>query len=298
MDCKVSVIVPVYNGNAFLRRCMDSISSQTYKNLEIICIDDGSTDNSLSILHEYEAVDSRISIIRFDKNKGVSAARNAGMRKASGEYVAFVDNDDYLALDNIEVLLERATEVDADITHAFFVKIVGGVEFHGYGENAMYVQFVGTELSGKELGERVSYLPGYIWNALYKKSFLDECGIFFDESLSMYEDLLWTIKIHTFARKITATKFEGYYYCWRPESACSCSSLSKCFSIVRTLSKVDKFFRDTECILQKASWRKRKYGILARILKYEIKFAFKVPFVVKCASAGNNIFKMLKMAFF
>lgn len=92
---KVSVIIPVYNVEPYLKQCMDSVVGQTLKDIEIICVDDGSTDNSLDILREYAAEDSRIQIIE-QKNAGAGAARNNGMRYATGKYLSFLDSDDFL----------------------------------------------------------------------------------------------------------------------------------------------------------------------------------------------------------
>ena len=97
----LSVIIPVYNVEPYLEQCLDSVVNQTYKNLEIICINDGSTDNSLKILEKYQKKDKRIKVIN-QKNKGVSVARNAGLDVATGEYIAFVDSDDYLELNAYE----------------------------------------------------------------------------------------------------------------------------------------------------------------------------------------------------
>lgn len=97
---KVSIIVPVYNVEKYLAKCLDSLVNQTLKDIEIICINDGSTDNSLEILNTYAQKDSRITIID-KKNEGVSAARNTGLNISKGEYIMFVDSDDYLELPNV-----------------------------------------------------------------------------------------------------------------------------------------------------------------------------------------------------
>ncbi|MCI6217042.1 MAG: glycosyltransferase, partial [Helicobacter sp.] len=121
---KVSVIIPVYNVEQYLRECLDSVTSQTLKQIEIICIDDGSTDNSLEILKEYQAKDTRIKIIR-QKNGGLSSARNAGLAVAKGEYIQFVDSDDYLRTDALQLLTEKAQENDLDML------TFGGYNFDG-----------------------------------------------------------------------------------------------------------------------------------------------------------------------
>ena len=111
---KVSVIIPVYNVEQYLRECLDSVTSQTLKQIEIICIDDGSTDNSLEILKEYQAKDTRIKIIR-QENGGLSSARNTALKHCSGDYITFVDSDDYLRTDALQLLTEKAQENDLDM---------------------------------------------------------------------------------------------------------------------------------------------------------------------------------------
>ncbi len=109
----VSVIIPVYNVEPYLRECMDSIVNQTLRDIEIICVNDGSTDGSLSILEEYRANDPRIAVISQD-NKGLSAARNRGLSQARGKYIYFVDSDDYVALDTLKDVARLAEDHHVD----------------------------------------------------------------------------------------------------------------------------------------------------------------------------------------
>ena len=111
---KVSIIVPVYNVEKYLEKCLDSIVKQTYENIEIILVDDGSTDKSGTILDQYAEMDNRISVIH-KKNEGVSTARNTGIEAARGEYICFADADDYLMPDYVEYLLTLAVDKNADI---------------------------------------------------------------------------------------------------------------------------------------------------------------------------------------
>ncbi|MCF0125649.1 MAG: glycosyltransferase family 2 protein, partial [Clostridia bacterium] len=111
----MSIIIPVYNVEKYLGNCLDSIINQTYSNIEIICVDDCSTDNSLSILHSYAAVDQRIKIIAKEKNEGTLAARKSGVLSASGQYLTFVDDDDYLERDACEKIIELLQNNQADI---------------------------------------------------------------------------------------------------------------------------------------------------------------------------------------
>lgn len=111
---KVSVIIPVYNSEIYLKECLDSVVNQTLQNIEIICIDDGSTDASMDILHEYARKDERFKILE-QKHLGGGAARNLGLKEAAGEYFSFLDSDDYFELDMLEKIYLRCSEKKADI---------------------------------------------------------------------------------------------------------------------------------------------------------------------------------------
>ena len=111
---KISIIIPVYNSEKFVSRCLDHLLNQTYQNFEIICINDGSKDNSLSILKEYSKKDNRIIVLN-QENKGIARTRNIGIKKASGDYIMFVDNDDYMESDYLETYAKNAIDGDYDI---------------------------------------------------------------------------------------------------------------------------------------------------------------------------------------
>ena len=111
---KISIIIPVYNVEKYLHQCLNSVINQTYKNLEIICINDGSKDNSLIILNEYLQKDNRIVIVN-QKNSGVSSARNKGIRLSTGDFISFIDSDDYLDLNVYEKCVQRIIRDNSDI---------------------------------------------------------------------------------------------------------------------------------------------------------------------------------------
>ena len=117
----ISVIVPIYNVEPYLSQCLDSIISQTLADIEIICVNDGSTDNSLQILQKYAAQDNRIKIIN-QPNQGLSAARNSGIDVATGEFIGFVDSDDYIAPDFYETLYTVAKKYKANIAASNIIK--------------------------------------------------------------------------------------------------------------------------------------------------------------------------------
>ena len=112
---KVSVIIPVYNVEDYLKECLDSVLSQTLKDIEVICVDDCSTDDSLKILQEYANNDDRIKIIKNEKNSGQGFSRNEGIKKATGEYIGFVDSDDFIDLNLFEISFKKAKKLDLDV---------------------------------------------------------------------------------------------------------------------------------------------------------------------------------------
>ena len=112
---KVSIIIPVYNTELWLKDCLDSVINQTLKELEIICVNDASTDNSLEILKEYEKLDSRIIVLNHNFNCGVSAFRNTRASYATGEYIYFLDSDDMIQLNTMEILYNKAKSLNLDV---------------------------------------------------------------------------------------------------------------------------------------------------------------------------------------
>lgn len=177
----ISVIVPVYNVSKYLRQCLDSIVGQTYKNLEIILINDGSTDDSLAICREYEILDSRIVLVS-QENKGLAAARNTGIQTTTADYLLFVDSDDWLALDTIETVFPFMDSVD--LVCFSFIKqypshqVVRSMELSGE-YKASFLQRRITGLMKQELHDP-SHLETFVtaWGKIYKTSIIKENNIF------------------------------------------------------------------------------------------------------------------------
>ena len=121
-DNKISVIIPVYNVEKYLRRCLESVINNTYTNLEIICINDGSSDNSLKILNEYAARDSRV-VVFSKSNGGLSSARNKGIKKSTGEYITFIDSDDWVHPQFFEILIQSLQNDNTDAAICGFSQV-------------------------------------------------------------------------------------------------------------------------------------------------------------------------------
>lgn len=209
---KLSVIVPVYNVEKFLARCLDSILAQTLSDIEIICIDDGSPDNSIEILNRYSSADKRITVIR-QENRGLGGARNSGINAATGEYIGFVDSDDYLDLDFFEKLYCAAKKNDADIA-------VTGIIKHRKRSSKLYISFedevVYTTVNHKF---SVCNCPPYfhVVNKIYRRTLIAGNDIRFKEHV-YFEDIEFTSNILLIANKIVTVPGTFYRYIYNGES--------------------------------------------------------------------------------
>lgn len=213
----VSVIIPIYNLGACLKRCLNSILRQTYANLQIIVVDDGSTDDSLSLLKKYAQLDDRIELVCQD-NQGVSTARNNGLLIARGEFVMFVDGDDWVDADAILKMYSVIISNNLDVVCSGFIfedvensrSRVATIKekcLFVYGEDILryYLRGIGLWAS--------------VWGRLYRKSFLDEYHFSFDPSLSIGEDGLFSLQVMSKANAIGIVKQPFFHILVRPNSA-------------------------------------------------------------------------------
>lgn len=220
---KISVIVPVYNSEDYLATCVESILSQTYEELEIILINDGSTDNSGTICDNFAKRDSRVKVFH-QENKGVSNARNRGLDIASGEFITFVDSDDTLECDMYETLINLALKYKADVAHCGYRKMFfDGTSKAVLGTGVLLLQD-GIEISKCIL--KGEYFTGSLCTKLYRRELFNDLR--FQTNLKINEDLLINIQIF---RKNTVGVFwdmPKYYYYERAKSATRMTKLLKC----------------------------------------------------------------------
>jgi len=200
---KVSVIIPVYKVEKQLSACLDSVINQTFKDIEIICINDCSPDNCRKILQTYAEKDDRIKIIDFKRNKGAGAARNAGIDAAGGEYTGFVDGDDFIDLNFYERLYNRAAATGADTVKGELWEINSGSS-----EPQMPAVY---DLNGLIKKDK-AYFYYTFTSAIYSKNFLDKYKIRFPEGLCHLEDPCFTIKAAFYYDKVEIADNAKYYY--------------------------------------------------------------------------------------
>lgn len=212
---KVSIIIPVYNVEKYLSQCLDSVINQTYKDIEIICVDDGSTDNSLKILKEYAQKDSRICIIcKQNEGLGAASARNMGLDMAKGKYVSILDSDDFFERDMIEKAVSRAENTDADIV------VFDGYDFdHKIGKcirtNKLLNQNVIPDkevFSYLDCPDKIYQLSqGMAWNKLYRRDFLEKHNLRF-QRIKYTDDAYFTFSGMVLAERIAVLKENLCYY--------------------------------------------------------------------------------------
>ena len=203
----ISVIIPVYNAASYLAQCIENVQYQTYANIEIIVVDDGSVDNSAQIAKNYN-----VNLIK-QTNRGVSTARNVGLKVAKGEYVHFLDVDDLLNLDFYERMVTAALSCDADIS---FCGIIN--EREPILSRTIEHRFIVLNKEDKFTLTNVGH-DGYCFNYLIKRSFLLENKLNFDENVSTAEDLIFSMQAVFFANKIATAPGAVYYYKMRRQSA-------------------------------------------------------------------------------
>lgn len=209
---KISVIIPVYGVEGYLGKCLDSVINQTYEDLEIICVNDCSPDNSAQILEEYAKKDNRIKIVNREKNGGLSAARNTGMDNAGGKYFYFLDSDDWIDLDYIEKIVEAAEKNNVPIV----VNTNILAEYPDRTERFNWNPYPKAPDNGEILSkdQSIGVTPCMTWTHLYEKSHIDKYTLRFPEGY-IHEDNYFHYVSEVWADRIFAFEGAAYHYLQR-----------------------------------------------------------------------------------
>ena len=207
----ISIIIPVYKVEKYLEKCIESVLKQTYTNLQIILVDDGSPDNCGKICDEYAKKDSRIEVIH-KINGGLSDARNVGIAKAKGKYIGFVDSDDYIKEDMYEILINLIKEYDADVSICNLYDVIEGKEYIRNKENGIK-EYNRIDILKEVLLDK--NIQSYAWNKLYKKELFNEIKYPIGKK---YEDIGTTFYIFEKCNKVVVTSEPEYYYLKRADS--------------------------------------------------------------------------------
>lgn len=208
---KVSVMIPVYNTSKYLKKCLDSVINQSLKDIEIICVNDGSTDNSLEILKEFSKNDKRIIIID-KKNGGLTSARNSALEIANGEYCLNIDSDDWIEQGYLEDMYEKAKKEELDILISNF--------YNDFTSENRIIKKVDLNLEDKEVITGKEYIQqfftcnflGYTWNKLIKRELYIKNNIKYNENIFLLEDVEVIGKLGYFAKRIGKLNQAYYHY--------------------------------------------------------------------------------------
>ena len=260
----VSIILPVYNAQNHLARCVGSICAQTYRNIEIIILNDGSKDQSLPVCEEFRQKDPRILLV--DKaNSGVSDTRNLGLKLASGKYVEFVDSDDYLDPDFTERLVAAAEENEADFVIAPYKMVIPagaskpeqvldkiqdelGVMSVARPPEVREYGFLPAGVYDKDtfalrlMDKPASYFYSVLWNKLYRRDILTGNDIQFVSEMRWAEDLVFNLRYIQYAERFVAIDKPGYYYVQNPQSICH--TQVHVSTVVQNKLQVFRYYKD------------------------------------------------------
>lgn len=240
MEKLVSVIIPIYNTGERLYPCLDSILAQTYKKLQIILINDGSTDNiTKGICESYEKKDNRILFIDKE-NGGEGSARNRGLEEAEGDYICFMDSDDYVVPEFIEKLYEQQ-EQGAELSICGFAELKGDViinETHGD------LQIMNQAEAMESLLTETSF-KGYVWNKMFRREIVEQYHLRFDVSIAVWEDVLFDFIYMSHISKIVFNPQPLYHYIYWEDSLSHNNNhilgLDKAFSAIHAQRQMERY---------------------------------------------------------
>ena len=288
MDKKLSFILPIYNVEAYLPQCVDSILSQVTADCEIILVDDGSPDGCGAICDGYAEKYENVKVIH-KPNGGLSSARNAGFDRAEGEYVLFVDSDDYIEPGSVEKILRWIDETDADVAFLLSRKVYPDGTSEPLGENLSR-----DAIFGKSREEVLRYLagrpkfPAGAWGKIYRRSFLLEQGLRYPDDRRLSEDLMHSLDLILTAEKFDYLDFP--YYCYRQNRTGSiCNSVSAKYYF-------DTFLFITESAARFAEGRQAKNETAALALSFvAYEYAIRVWEMLKLTGEDRKkAYSMLK----
>ncbi len=239
MNKDISIIVPIYNAEKYLNKCIDSLVNQTKEELEIILVNDGSTDNSENIIKEYK--DKRIKYFK-NENQGIGKTRNFGIEQATGKYIMFVDSDDYIEKDACEKLYSKAVNNNLDIVICDFFKVYDSGETE---------QITIPDFKDSSLKENPDIITEFLapWAKLYSRKMIIDNNIRFVENLK-YEDAPFVIESLCCANKIGKLNECLNYYLVHTNSETTVRD-KRCFDILKIIDKIRKYTKDKDYLKEK-----------------------------------------------
>ena len=249
---RVSIIVPVYNVEEWLPRCLASILAQTMREWECVCVDDGSADGCGAILDEWAAKDSRFVVIH-QQNGGTAAARNAGLKAARGEYIGFVDPDDWIEADAYKTAVEAAESSNADIVQWNFVKDFSQKAFTP-----------APAPEGYYSADNPKYFSSIVWDKLFRRSLIEESGAAFPLGIRMGQDTAFLYMTSAFAKKCFYIARPLYHNCYRESSVTAKPASDKLEDRIKAVEIAESFFKASRLKEEEYGWALARLKMLAK----------------------------------
>lgn len=281
---KVSVIVPVYNREKALKRCVESILNQDYRDIEVILVDDGSKDSSFEIISEFAEKDDRVIAVHKE-NSGVSSTRNRALSMASGDYIQFLDADDWIPFDSTKLLVREMEENDVEMVIGDFYRVVddkvsrkGSIREGGV--------LTRNEYADKMMLTPADFYYGVLWNKLYRKEILDRYHITMDENISYCEDVIFNLEYLLHVNNVAVLKAPVYYYVKTEGSLVAQNmSIEKTVKMkTSVISYYNDFYRN---ILDEEDYEQRKPIIYGYLVAFSTD-AFAIPFISDTHKLGEE----------
>lgn len=238
---KLTIIIPTYNSEKYIEKCIISILKQTYTNLEIIIIDDNSSDNTYEICQKIQKDDLRIKPIRNSKNEGVSITRNLGIDIATGEYITFVDSDDYIEENLYEKLIEKIENENIDIAMCNFYMELNSIDTRNNSENKEMVLDRGKILDYMFLPD---YYCGFVWNKIYKTDIIKSNNLRFDNNIFICEDMLFNCQYISKIEKGSYTTAKLYHYIQRTNSSYNTKYNERWKTVIQAYEKMRQYISE------------------------------------------------------
>ena len=254
----ISIVLPIYNVENYIEKCMESVLNQTYKNIEIILVDDGSPDNCPIICDQYVKEDNRVKVVHKE-NGGLSDARNAGIKVANGDYITFIDSDDYVDKDYVEFFYNTIEETDADIA------IGGHRVIYDSGKIIEKETHENSVLEPKKVLERILYDDGIdlsAWGKLYKRYLFND--IKFPKG-RLFEDSATTYMLVDKANKIAINSISKYNYIIRKNSISNAKFSPKKMDLITSTREMSEYVKNKYPDLENAANRRLMYAYLSTL---------------------------------
>ena len=262
---KVSIIVPVYNAEKVISRCVDSILYQDYHSFELILVDDGSTDGSASILDQYAKMDARVHVIH-KKNTGVSDTRNTALKVAKGKYIQFADADDWLVPEATSALVHAAEESGAGMVISDFYRVVGNrtshkgsIEEEGLISREEYAEFMARSPA--------DYYYGVLWNKLFVSSIIEENNLRMDENLQWCEDFIFDMEYILHVDSVYVLRVPLYYYV-KTEGSLISKGMNMADIVRMKLNVIDYYTQFYKNIYNEADYAAKRASIYGFLLDF------------------------------